>query len=47
MSIAYYALLCLALPQLWALLVVRIYRRTERRPALRRGKHGKPPEYMI
>jgi hypothetical protein len=47
MSIAYYALLCLVLPQLWALLVVRIYRRSERRQALRRGTDGKAPEYMI
>jgi len=47
MSIASYAVLCLVLPQLWALLVVRIYRRSERRRALRRGTDGKSPEYMI
>jgi len=47
MSIAYYALLCLVLPQLWAFLVVRIYRSWDRRQALRRGRDGKSPEYMI
>ena len=47
MSIAYYALLCLVLPQLWALFVAWICRRSERREALRRSKDGKSPEYMI
>lgn len=47
MSIAYYALLCLVLPQLWALFVAKIYRRAERREALRRSQDGKTPEYMI
>lgn len=47
MSIAVYAVLCLALPQIWALLVVRICRSWDSRKALRRSVDTKPPEYMI
>ena len=47
MSVAVYGLLCLALPQLWAFLVVRIYRSWDRRKALRRSADTKLPEYMI
>jgi hypothetical protein len=47
MSIAVYALLCLALPQIWALLVVRVYRSWDNREARRRSADGKLPEYTI
>jgi hypothetical protein len=47
MSSVVYALLCLALPQIWAFLVVRIYRSCDNRKALRRSVDAKPPEYTI
>jgi hypothetical protein len=47
MSMALYALLCLALPQIWAFLLVRIYRSWDSPKAPRRGVDTKPPDYMI
>jgi len=47
MSIAAYALLCLVLPQIWALLVARAYRSWDSRAARLRRADPTPPEYMI
>jgi hypothetical protein len=46
MHIALYLLACAAIPQLWAVLVARIYARADRQRALG-GARPKGPDYAI